>query len=339
MKLSPKCGNFVTVRKSMVPDQDNLQGPGERKKESSHVKTIILVSSEGRTFEAKDGDVVGRTAVGREVLEIHEEISRRHAQFFISEGECFIVDLGSSNGTFLEGKRIPPKERIRIRNGQRIMLSPVFQADIRVVGATEELVPPAVVQDETCSNDDHRKTMVILFADLKGSVDFFQERGTIIARNWILQLYRMLSSIIDAHRGRHVKNIGDAILAVFEDPREAARAAIRMQGDLRKHNLLADETGRYYLRIGMNMGRVLFEDNDVFGNSVNIASRVQALAPPERIYITEHLHYMVKDNKDIQCRFIGLEQLKGVKEKTAIYEILCADSAAREQGQALEEAS
>ncbi len=84
----------------------------------------------------------------------------------------------------------------------------------------------------------------------------------------------------------------------------------------------------------MNMGNVLFEDNDVFGNSVNIASRVQALAPPERIYITEHLHDMVKDDKDVQCTFIGLEQLKGVKERIGIYEILCADSAVREQGQA-----
>ncbi len=288
----------------------------KEEKESSHERTITLVSTEGRTFEARSGDVVGRTAVGREVLEIHEEISRRHAQFFMSEGEWFVVDLGSSNGTFIEGKRIPPKEKTRIRNGQRIMLSPVFQADIRV---------PDAAEDETRDTDDPRKTMVVLFADLKGSVDFFQERGTIVARNWILQLYRILSSIINAHRGRHVKNIGDAILAVFEDPHEAARAAVGMQGELRRHNSLADEAGRYYLRIGMNMGRVLFEDNDVFGNSVNIASRVQALAPPERIFITEHLYEAVRDDKDIQCCFVGLEQLKGVKEKTGIFEILCDD--------------
>jgi class 3 adenylate cyclase len=319
----------------MVPDQDNLLNPEGKSKESSDEETISLVSSEGRTIEVRNGDVVGRTAVGREVLEIHEEISRRHAQFVMSEGAWFIVDLGSSNGTFLGGERIPPKERIRIRNGQRIMFSPVFQAEVRVREALEEEAGPASVHEEAGTADNPRKTMVILFADLKGSVDFFQERGTIIARNWILQLYRMLSAIISAHRGRHIKNIGDAILAVFENPHEAALAAVRMQDDLRRHNSLADETGRYYLRIGMNMGRVLFEDNDVFGNSVNIASRVQALAPPERIYITQHLYEAIRDDKGVQCRFIGLEQLKGVKEKTGIYEILCDENpdVAKGQGQ------
>ncbi len=310
----------------MVPEQDNLHGPEGERKESSPEETIALVSSEGRTFEVRNGDVVGRAATGREVLEIHEEISRRHAQFVASDGAWFIVDLGSSNGTFLDGERLPAKEKIPIRNGQRIMFSPVFQANIRIREALKgKAVPPSVLE-EAGNTEGQRKTMVILFADLKGSVDFFQERGTIIARNWILQLYRMLSSIISAHRGRHVKNIGDAILAVFEDPREAARAALRMQHDLRRHNSVADETGRYYLRIGMNMGRVLFESNDVFGNSVNIASRVQALAPPERIFITEKLYDAIKDDKDVQCRFIGLEQLKGVKEKTGIYEILCDEN-------------
>ncbi len=300
-----------------------MQGPEGKKEESSPEGTITLVSSEGRTFEVRNGGVVGRAATGREVLEIHEEISRRHAQFVASDGAWFIVDLGSSNGTFLDGERLPAKEKIPIRNGQRIMFSPVFQADIRIREALKEKAVPPSVPEEAGNTDSPRKTMVILFADLKGSVDFFQERGTIIARNWILKLYRMLSSIIDAHRGRHVKNIGDAILAVFETPREAARAAVRMQDDLRRHNSLADETNRYYLRIGMNMGRVLFEGSDVFGNSVNIASRVQALASPEKIFITEQLYEAIKDDKDVQCRFIGLEQLKGVKEKTGIYEILC----------------
>ena len=303
-----------------------MHGPEEKKEKSSHEETINLVSSEGRTFEVRNGDVVGRAAAGKEVLEIHEEISRRHAQFVVSEGAWFIVDLGSSNGTFLDGERIPPKEKIPVRNGQRIMFSPVFQADVRIREAREGRAVPPSMLEEACNTDSPRKTMVILFADLKGSVNFFQERGTIIARNWILQLYRMLSSVIHAHKGRHVKNIGDAILAVFENPYEAGRAAVKMQADLRRHNSQVDETGRYYLRIGMNIGKVLFEDNDVFGNSVNIASRVQALAPPERIYITEHLYEAIRDDKDVQCRFIGLEQLKGVKEKTGIYEILCDEN-------------
>jgi class 3 adenylate cyclase len=302
-----------------------MQDPEREKRGPSHEDTVTLISSEGRTIEVRNGDVVGRTAVGREVLEIHEEISRRQARFVMNEGAWFIMDLGSSNGTFLEGERLAPQERVRIRNGQRIMLSPVFQADIKIREAPEEEAVPIPGAGEAGKAEEQRKTMVVLFADLKGSVDFFQERGTIVAHNWILKLYRVLSSIVSRHRGVHIKNIGDAILAVFEDPREAAKAAVEMQADLKTHNRTADETGQYYLRIGMNMGPVLFEDRDIFGNAVNIASRVQALAPPERIFITGHLYEAIRECSGLRCRFVGLEQLKGVKEKTGIYEILCDD--------------
>jgi class 3 adenylate cyclase len=287
-------------------------------------RLLSLNSAEGRVIRISNGDVVGRTAVGREFLEIHEEISRRHAEFILSEGNWFVVDLNSSNGTFLDGKQIPPRERFPLRDGQRIRLSPVFEAEINIRGGLNE-EEAAAVHDEAAGPHDPRRTVVILFADLKGSVDFFQEKGTIIARNWILQLYRMLSSAINAHGGTHIKNIGDAILAVFDDPHEAARASVEMQSDLRTHNRTVDETGRYYLRIGMNKGPVLFEDRDIFGNAVNIASRVQAIAPPEHIFITEDLYEAIRNDKDIQCRFIGLEQLKGVREKTRIYEILSED--------------
>ena len=87
-----------------------------------------------------------------------------------------------------------------------------------------------------------------------------------------------------------------------------------------------DKISRYYIRIGMNLGTVLFEDNDVFGNCVNIASRVQAAAPPEHIYITGRLYDAIRGDKDIQFRLIGSRQLRGVKEETDIYEIAHRDN-------------
>jgi class 3 adenylate cyclase len=301
----------------------------ERHDVPSREALITLASSDGRVVQIRDGDVVGRTAVGKEVLEIHEEISRRHAQFVMSDGMWFVIDLGSSNGTFLDGQHLPPRERVRIRDGQRLKISPVFECVVRVEDKEAIVFPSG--HEETACIEDRRKTMTILFADLKGSVDFFQERGTIVARKWILNLYRMLSSIVSGYGGTHVKNIGDAILAVFDDPHEAAKASLKMQSDLKEHNRTAQESDLYYLRIGMNMGTVLFEERDVFGNSVNIASRVQALAPPEHIYITEHLYEAIRDDKKMRFRFIGTEQLKGVKDKTGIYEILSGERRSDEE--------
>jgi len=307
----------------MTPEQHRQPINEETHDRHSHERFITLTSPDGRAIKVRDGDVVGRTAVGREVLEIHEQISRRQAQFIMSEGMWFVIDLGSSNGTFVEGERILPGQRVRIRDGQRLNFTPVFEGVVRIEEPGKDTLVHPSGHEETASIQQRRKTMTILFADLKGSVDFFQERGTIVARKWILNLYRMLSSIISARHGTHVKNIGDAILAVFDDPHQAAKASLEMQADLREHNRTADETGRYYLRIGMNMGTVLCEDHDVFGNSVNIASRVQAIAPPEHIFITEDLYQAIRGDEDIPCRFIGYEQLKGVKNKTGIYEIIC----------------
>ena len=284
---------------------------------------LTLISPDGRSIEVRDGDVVGRTAVGKEVLDIHEEISRRHVQFFRSEGLWFVTDLGSSNGTYLDGNRISPREKVRLRNGQQISISPVFLAQVRMQETEMEEAAFPSPGDEADEGQPNRRTLVILFADLKGSVDFFQEKGTIVAQKWILNLYRLLSSIISAHRGEHIKNIGDAILAVFDDPHEAARAALKMQDDIRTHNSKTDNMGQYFLRIGMNMGSVLVENRDVFGNAVNIAARVQAVAPPEHIYITQRLYDAVKDDRDMKFRLISHEQLKGVKEKTTLYEIMC----------------
>jgi len=304
-------------------EQNSLSAPEAVRSLSPQEGVLTLASPDGREIEVRDGEVVGRTVVGKEVLDIHEEISRRHAQFVRSEGEWFVIDLNSSNGTFLDGKRVTPMERVLLRNGQRISISPVFLATVRMKEtAVEEGVLP-LHYDGAEQGQPDRKTMVILFADLKGSVDFFQEKGTIIGQKWILNLYRLLASIISRHHGEHLKNIGDAILAVFDNPHEAARAALEMQVDIRRHNNKADNIGQYYLRIGMNMGTVILENRDVFGNAVNIASRVQAVAPPEHIYITERLYEEVKDDKEMQFRFISHEQLKGVKDKTPIYEIVC----------------
>ena len=74
----------------------------------------------------------------------------------------------------------------------------------------------------------------------------------------------------------------------------------------------------------MKMAAVILENHDVFGNGVNIVSRVQAIAPLEHIYITQRLYDEVKSNKEVQFRFIGHEQLKGVKDKTPLYKIVCA---------------
>jgi class 3 adenylate cyclase len=283
---------------------------------------LLLDALDGGVLKVKNGDIVGRTAVGKELLAAREAISREHA-CFVQEGNLwYVIDLDSRNGTFLDGEKLPPRRKILLGTGQQLQLSPAFTVRVRVpVPEQARTAKFTAISGETVP-DPARQRLIILFADIKGSVDYFQEMGTIVAHNWILTLFKMLTAIIVDHRGKHLKNIGDAILAVFPEPREAAMAAREMQNMIREHNSQVEEHEQYFIRIGMNMGQVLYENNDVFGNAVNIASRVQARTPPGRIFVTEQLYQAIAAEQGLQLRFVGNEQLKGVKELTGIYEIL-----------------
>ncbi len=301
---------------SEYPEDKTLVAPLREQKEEG---VVILETADGKHFSVRDGDVAGRAEIGRDVLEPYVEVSRRQAQFLCRGEHWFVIDLKSSNGTFIDGQKIAPNRPTPFADGQRIGFS-------AVLGLTARIVKPAPVKTTIVTEpvDPNRRTLVILFADVKGSVDFFQERGTIIGKNWIFKLFRMLTAIIEEHGGTHLKDIGDAMLAIFDDPHPAAMAAVKMQQVIREYNLAADASERYYLRIGMNMGSVLFENNDIFGNAVNIASRVQDIAPPERIYITGTLRQNLGQADQLQVRPVGRKQLKGVKSTTEIFEILPA---------------
>ena len=76
------------------------------------------------------------------------------------------------------------------------------------------------------------------------------------------------------------------------------------------------------LRIGIHLGEVLFENDDVFGDGVNIASRIQAISEPGSIYVSEAVSANVSNKKGIMTRFIREERLKNVREPVRIYEVL-----------------
>lgn len=279
---------------------------------------LVLTSTDGTSsFIVKDGDVVGRTSVGSEYLGNYPQISRNHSKFIRKFHEWFVVDLNSSNGTYLDDQKLFQKVLTPVRAGQKLSLASAYTCIVSIQSSS-----PQPDSDAPQNDESERKNLVVLFADIKGSVDYFQEMGTIIAHDWIYKLFRMLMAIIQQHQGVHIKNIGDAILAIFADPLEAVRAAKKMQVAIAEHNKSVDVSQAYSLRIGMNIGRVLYTDNDIFGNAVNISSRVQDMTPPGSIYITGELWLAVSHDVDMAINFIGNKALKGVKSSTAIYEVI-----------------
>lgn len=278
---------------------------------------IGLSTPDGKYLSVSDGDILGRGAVGKDMLKPFEGISRRHAQFLNKDGAWFLVDLGSSNGTFIDSKKIEPKRQYPVQNGTMIKFSPHWEAVVTISGHEH-----AHIESIEDAPDHDRKIMIVMFGDLKGSVNAFQEMGTMMARSWIQSLFRVFSNIIDSYNGKHLKNIGDALLAVFEDPCDALSAVQDMQFVIKEHNARVDAREQYHMRIGLNLGKVVLETSDVFGNAVNIASRIQDITPPDRIYISEPLYNAIKNKKGFSVNFVGDKSLKGVKENIGVYEVV-----------------
>jgi hypothetical protein len=123
--------------------------------------------------------------------------------------------------------------------------------------------------------------------------------------------------IIEEYGGKWIKELGDGVMASFPSVSNAVYAAMRIQEACHQANA-------YELRIGIHQGEVIFEEGDIFGDAVNIAARIQALASPSSIFVSESVQRDLSNKNDIQSEFFRTENLKNVKEPVKIYRIFLA---------------
>ena len=126
---------------------------------------------------------------------------------------------------------------------------------------------------------------------------------------------RLQKPVIEEFNGRWIKELGDGVMASFPTVSDAVNAAIKIQ---EKCNAAND----FKLRIGIHLGEVVFENDDVFGDGVNIAARIQAAASPGCIFISESVHHNIANKKDIKTRFVKEEILKNVSQPVRMYQVL-----------------
>jgi class 3 adenylate cyclase/tetratricopeptide (TPR) repeat protein len=169
----------------------------------------------------------------------------------------------------------------------------------------------------------YARNVTIMFTDIKGSTAFFETYGDIEGRLMVQHHNDLLFPCIAHHGGRVVKTIGDAIMAAFEEPAAAVRAAAAMQVRLRDYNQTRQtRKDRIRVRMGIHCGRGLVEKQDVFGDVVNVAARIEALAAPDEILITEGVYANLSAVVEIQCRFARRETVRGREEPLDVYRVV-----------------
>ncbi len=158
-----------------------------------------------------------------------------------------------------------------------------------------------------------RQLAAIMFTDIVGYTALMgedeQRAFELLKKNRSVQ-----RPIIEKHNGRWLKEIGDGVLASFNSVSEAVYCAKEIQKACENEPDLK-------LRIGIHEGEVVFEGDDVFGDGVNIASRLEPLAPIGGILVSEAVHKNLLNKKGIESTFIREEQLKNVREPVRIYQV------------------
>jgi class 3 adenylate cyclase len=187
-----------------------------------------------------------------------------------------------------------------------------------------------VYRTDTLDVDQRLKitSLTFLFTDLKGSTELYERVGDLVAFDLVRAHFRILTEIVAGESGAVVKTIGDAVMATFPSPDRAVAAALRMREAMRNLNKERQD-GELLLKIGIHEGPCLAvtlnERQDYFGQTVNIASRVQNLASSRAIFATGAV---VQD--EAAARLIAASgvapvpqprPLRGIADGPAVYEI------------------
>ena len=162
--------------------------------------------------------------------------------------------------------------------------------------------------------------VVVMFTDLVGSTKMTQELGDMGAQQVVRTHNAIVRNALAAYHGREVKHTGDGIMAVFSNAANAVASTMVMQQELAKHNG-AQGSLPVKVRIGLNAGAAVQEEDDFFGTTVQLSARVCDKADAEQIFITQSVRDLVTGHS-IQFREAGNFDMKGIEKPVPVYEVV-----------------
>src|SRR5690349_2034523 len=164
-----------------------------------------------------------------------------------------------------------------------------------------------------------RRLTAILAADVAGYSRLMgaDEEGT--HERLKAHLGELVNPRIKEHRGRIVKNTGDGFLAEFQSVVDAVRCAVEVQRGMVDHEPEVPEERRIRFRIGVNLGDVIAEEHDIFGDGVNVAARLEALAEPGGICISRVVRDQIRDKLPYPLEDKGEQSVKNIARSVRVF--------------------
>jgi len=159
-----------------------------------------------------------------------------------------------------------------------------------------------------------------MFTDMVGYTALGQ-RNESLSLALLEEQSKLIRPVLERHNGREVKTMGDAFLVEFPNAMDAVRCAYDIQRTTREHNISLPEDRRIRLRIGLHLGDVEESEGDIFGDSVNVASRIGPLASEGGICLTQQVYDQVANKFELPLVNMGMRALKNVEGSREVYSV------------------
>jgi class 3 adenylate cyclase len=290
------------------PLADNTQG-------SPPIGVLIPAGSKPWPSEAQYSLGHGKTTIGRaphcDVQINHPTVSRIHAELNWADGRAMLTHLSAVNLTLVNG--IPVREAVALRTGDIIEIADGILLRLELYTSGEDVTL-------ALSRDD-RRMYAILHADVAGYSRLIEDDDIATAR----QIETCLSVIrreTQRGNGRMVSISGDGILLLFPSAEAAVTCAITCQQSFAALNQSLQPTRRMEFRVGINSGDILITPaGAMLGDAINIAARVQTLAPPGGILVTGVVHDQLQGHEGLRFEYVQTNELKNISREVRTYRV------------------
>ena len=164
------------------------------------------------------------------------------------------------------------------------------------------------------------KCRVIMKTDIKGFSNRVGLLSDLELSTLLKEHKKFIKNKVEENNGKVIKGEGDAFWIVFDSATKAVQSSISIQNELREEGVGKKENSRLSIRISITLGDIIENDNDIFGEAVNLCARIENITPPDEIYLSNSAYLSLR-KKNIKIKYIGEYNFKGFSNKEKIYKI------------------
>jgi class 3 adenylate cyclase len=299
------------------------------------VRTLDNLAESVADNSRQDGNVaVLRAMIAQKLSELRQSIARKSeddssaalAIMQTGQGKMLMDGVRDTLNTMRveEGRKLAERVSEARRADQRMemivfvlaLVTAIFA--ILAVRATSRRARSAeLTRDELLSKLD-RRLLAIMAADIVGYSKLMEgDEGRTLTR---LKVVRdLIDRIIESHAGTIVSTAGDSVLAAFSSALSAVDCALEIQSEMAKVNSSSPDTDGLLFRIGVNVGDVVVQNGDVFGDTVNVAARLEAIAEPGGICISRTVRDHVRKQRSLIFDDLGFKKMKNIAQPVSAF--------------------